>query len=72
MTVVSAPPEPVRPLLFGFLLLAIALLAVASLPRAAVPDPRLTQVLVRHRGEIAYTGGVTLAIVAVAYAISLL
>jgi type IV secretory pathway TrbD component len=35
---------------------AILLLGVAALPRAAISDPRLTDLVVRHRAELVVTG----------------
>jgi type IV secretory pathway TrbD component len=53
-----------RPLLVALLGLAIVLLGVASLPRAAVPDPRVHDVLARHRIEVAGLGVAALLAVA--------
>jgi hypothetical protein len=48
---------------------AIILLGLASLPRVAVVDPRLNDILARHRVEIAGVG--TAALVAAAIALLL-
>jgi hypothetical protein len=50
----------IRPLLVALLALAILLLAVASLPRAAVPEPRMHDLLARHRVEVAALGAAAL------------
>jgi hypothetical protein len=57
----------IRPFLVALLALAILLLGVASLPRVAVPDPRVNDVLARHRVEIAGVGVAALAAAAVAF-----
>jgi hypothetical protein len=59
--------EALRPLIIALLALSILLLAVASLPRAAVPDPRLHNVLARHRVDLAGVGAVALAAVVVVF-----
>ena len=53
----------VRPALIALLAASILLLGLASLPRVALPDPRLNEMLARHRLEIAGVG--TMAFVAV-------
>lgn len=53
---IAKTARAVRPLLVALLGLAIVLLGVASLPRAAVPDPRMQDVLARHRIEVAGLG----------------
>jgi type IV secretory pathway TrbD component len=50
----------IRPLLVALFALAILLLAVASLPREAVPEPRMHDVLARHRIEFAALGAAAL------------
>jgi hypothetical protein len=45
-----------NPLVIASLAAAIALLGLAALPRRAVPDPRLDDLLARHRGEVALAG----------------
>ena len=57
----------IQPFLVALLATAIVLLGLASLPRAAVPDPRLNETLARHRLEIAGIGAVALVGVAVAF-----
>jgi len=44
------------PLAIAALGAAILLLGVAALPRAAFPDPRLTDLVVRHRAEVVVAG----------------
>jgi hypothetical protein len=61
---IAKTARAVRPLLVGLLGLAIVLLGVASLPRAAVPDPRMHDVLARHRIEVAGLGVAALLAVA--------
>ena len=56
----------VRPLLVALLAVAVVLLGVASLPRAAVPDPRMHDLLARHRVEVAGLGVAALLAVALA------
>jgi hypothetical protein len=48
--------EAIKPLAVILLGIAILLLGLAALPKAAVPDPRLNDVLARHRPEIAAAG----------------
>jgi hypothetical protein len=36
------------------------------LPRAAIPDPRLTDIIIRHRAEVAIAGAAALAAAIVA------
>lgn len=57
----------IRPALVVLLALSILLLGIASLPRTAFPDPRLNDLLVRHRLEIAGIGAAALVAVAVAF-----
>ena len=64
---VERTARAVRPFLVALLAGAILLLGLASLPRVAVPDPRLNDVLARHRAEIATVGVVALVAVAVAF-----
>jgi hypothetical protein len=44
------------PLAIAVLGAAILLLGLAALPAAAIPDPRLTDVVVRHRAEVVVAG----------------
>ena len=59
--------EALRPAIIALLAVAILLLAVASLPRAAIPDPRLHNVLARHRVDLAGVGAVALAAVVIVF-----
>lgn len=45
---------------------ALILLGLAALPRAAIPDPRLTDIIIRHRAEVAIAGAAALAAAIVA------
>jgi hypothetical protein len=49
------------------LAVSILLLGIAALPLAAVPEPRVNELLARHRIEIAGVGAAALAAVAVAF-----
>jgi hypothetical protein len=44
------------PLAIAALTAAILLLGLAALPAAAIPDPRLTDLVVRHRAEVVVAG----------------
>lgn len=57
----------IRPVLVALLALAIVMLALASLPGFAVPEPRVNEVLARHRLEIAGLGAAALVAVALAF-----
>jgi hypothetical protein len=59
--------EALRPIVVVLLALAIILLGVASLPRAAVPDPRVHDLLARHRVDLAGVGAVALLAVALLF-----
>jgi hypothetical protein len=61
---IAKTARAVRPLLVALLGLAIVLLGVASLPRAAVPGPRVHDLLARHRVEVAGLGVAALLAVA--------
>jgi hypothetical protein len=50
--------------------LAVILLGLAALPQYAVPDPRLSDILVRHRGEVAMAGAGALAAALLALALA--
>ena len=52
----TAAAKAIKPLAVIALAMAILLLGLAALPRTAVPDPRLNDLLVRHRPEIALAG----------------
>jgi hypothetical protein len=56
----------IRPFLVALLALSILLLGVASLPHAAVPEPRMHDLIARHRVEIAGLGAAALVAVAIA------
>ncbi|TML70544.1 MAG: hypothetical protein E6G13_08225 [Actinobacteria bacterium] len=45
-----------RPLVLATLAIAVLLLGVSALPQQAIPDPRVTDVLARHRLEVALAG----------------
>jgi hypothetical protein len=64
---VAKTARAIQPLLVALLALAIVLLAVASLPRVAVPDPRVHDLLAKHRIEIAALGAAALVGVALAF-----
>jgi hypothetical protein len=64
---VEKAARAVRPVLVALLALSILLLGIAALPRTAVPEPRLNDLLVRHRVEIAGFGAAALVAVAVAF-----
>ena len=55
-----------NPLVIAALAAAVLLLGLAALPRAAIPDPRLTDALARHRVEVALAGAAALAAAIVA------
>jgi hypothetical protein len=57
-----------NPLVIAALATAVLLLGLAALPKAAIPDPRLTEALARHRVEVALAGAVALSAAAVALA----
>jgi hypothetical protein len=50
--------------------LAVILLGLAALPQRAVPDPRLNDMLVRHRFEVALAGAGALAAALLALALA--
>lgn len=64
---VEKTARAIRPLLVALLALAILLLGVASLPREAVPEPRVHDLLARHRVEVAGLGAAALVAVALAF-----
>jgi hypothetical protein len=57
---VEKTAEAVRPLFVALLAAAILLLGVASLPQTAVAEPRVNDLLARHRLEIAGVGATAL------------
>lgn len=64
---VERAAQAIRPVLVALLALAILLLTVASLPNVAVADPRLANLLTRHRVDIAVVGGAALGAVMIAF-----
>jgi hypothetical protein len=64
---VEKTARAIRPLLVALLALAILFLGVASLPREAVPEARMHDLLARHRIELAGLGAAALLAVAVAF-----
>jgi len=50
-----------NPFVLAALAAALLLLGLASLPKAAIPDPRLTDALARHRVEVVLAGSAALA-----------
>jgi hypothetical protein len=64
---VQKTAKAIRPVLVALLALAIVMLALASLPGFAVPEPRVNEVLARHRLEIAGLGAAALVAVALAF-----
>ena len=64
---VEKTARAIRWFLVALLAVAIVLLTAASLPRVAVPDARINDLLARHRVELAGLGAVALAAVAVAF-----
>jgi hypothetical protein len=64
---VEKTARAIRPLLVALLALAILLLGVASLPREAVPEPRMHYLLARHRVELAGLWAAALVAVALAF-----
>lgn len=73
----AAPFSPERvsqnvhnPLVIFALAASILLLGLAALPKAAIPDPRLTDVLVRHRVEVALAGAAALTAALIALALA--
>lgn len=67
---VAKTARTLQPALVALLALAILLLGTASLPREAVPGPRVHDALARHRIELAGLGAVALVAVAVAFLFS--
>ena len=57
----------IQPLLVALLSLAIVLLGLASLPRMAVPESRTSDLLARHRLEIAGLGAAAFAFVVIGF-----
>jgi hypothetical protein len=59
--------EALRPVIVVLLGLAILLLGIAALPRTAVPDPRVHDMLARHRVDLAGVGAAALVAVAILF-----
>jgi hypothetical protein len=66
---VEKTARAIRPALVALLAAAILLLGLASLPKVAMPDPRLNELLAKHRLEIAGVGAVAFAAVVIAFLI---
>ncbi len=73
----AAPFSPARvsqnaanPFVIAAFALAVLFLGLAALPQAAVPDPRLTHMLARHRIEVALAGAGALAAALLALALA--
>jgi len=64
---VEETARAIQPFLVALLGLSILLLGAASLPREAVPGPRMHDVLARHRLELAALGAAALVAVALAF-----
>ena len=64
---VAKAARAVQPLLVALLALAIVLLALASLPRMALPESRTSDLLARHRIEIAGLGAAAFAAVVIGF-----
>ncbi|MDX6413619.1 MAG: hypothetical protein QOH23_1029 [Gaiellaceae bacterium] len=64
---VEQAARTIRPLLVALLALAILLLGVASLPRMAVPEARTSDLLARHRMEIAGLGAAAFVAVLITF-----
>jgi hypothetical protein len=67
---VEKTARAIQPLLVGLLALSILLLGAASLPREAVPGPRVHEALARHRLELAALGAGVLVAVALTLLLS--
>ena len=66
-TTIAKAARAVQPLVVALLALAIVLLALASLPRMALPEPRTSDLLARHRIEIAGLGAAAFAAVVIGF-----
>jgi len=66
-TSVAKAARAIQPLLVALLALAIVLLALASLPRMAVPESRTSDLLARHRIEIAGLGAAAFGAVVIGF-----
>jgi hypothetical protein len=59
-----------NPLAIAALAAAILLLGLAAVPRTAIPDPRLTDVIVRHRTEVLVAGAAAFVAAVIALTVS--
>jgi hypothetical protein len=66
---VQKTARAVRPGLVALLAVAIVLLGLGSLPRVALADARLNELLARRRTEIAAVGAAALLAVVIAFLI---
>jgi hypothetical protein len=64
---VTKAARAIQPLLVALLALAIVLLGLASLPRMAVRESRTSELLARHRVEIAGLGAAAFAAVVIGF-----
>ena len=64
---VQKAAEAVRPALVALLALAIVFLGLASQPKTALADPRLNELLAKHRFEFAALGAAALVAAALAF-----
>jgi hypothetical protein len=69
-TTVAKAARALQPLLVALLAFAIALLGLASLPRMAFPESRTSDLLARHRIEIAGLGAAAFAAVVIGFLLS--
>jgi len=66
-TSIEKTARAIEPLLVALLAASILLLGLASLPREAMPGPRMHDALARHRLELAALGATALVVVALAF-----
>jgi hypothetical protein len=66
-TTAANAARTIQPLLVALLALAIVLLALASLPRMALPESRTSDLLARHRIQIAGLGAAAFAAVLIGF-----
>jgi hypothetical protein len=69
-TSVEKTARAIEPLLVALLAASIVLLGLASLPREAVPGPRVHDALARHRLGLAALGTAALVAVALAFLVT--
>ncbi len=62
----SAAGKAANPVVIALLALAVLILGLAALPRAAVPDPRVTALVAEHRVALTTAGTAALAAAVVA------